>query len=236
MTQKTFSFGLSELNLSVERIENDLGYREDDDRQLVTGLIEEALKAAEEFAGVKAEYRIYNEIQFHNANKSLVINNIQFQIEKIVFREIKNSDSMAIFVCTAGEEISKQSRKAMQEGDLLKGYVLDVIGSEIVDSATDLMQSELENVTGAAGKKITNRYSPGYCGWLVSEQHKLFQLMSENYCGISLTHSALMNPVKSISGIIGIGKNVKFNPYTCDLCGLKDCIYRRKVREKDTKV
>jgi hypothetical protein len=82
-----------------------------------------------------------------------------------------------------------------------------------------------------SGMKITNRYSPGYCGWDVSEQHKLFRLIPDNFCGIRLTESALMDPVKSNSGIIGIGESVKMNPYTCSLCDLKECAYR-KVREK----
>lgn len=233
MTQKTFIFDFSELNLSGQRIENDLGYRQGDDSQLVTGLIEETLKEAAEFAGVKAEYRIYDEIELISEDKSLEINKVRFQIDKTIFRELKNSDSIAVFVCTAGEGTGMRSRKAMQDGDPLKGYILDVIGSEIVDSAADLMQNRLENAIKASGKKITNRYSPGYCGWHVSEQHKLFQLMPDNFCGISLTHSALMNPVKSVSGIIGIGKDVKFNPYTCDLCGRQDCIYKRKVKQDD---
>jgi cobalamin-dependent methionine synthase I len=38
-------------------------------------------------------------------------------------------------------------------------------------------------------------------------QHKLFLALLKNYtCGISLTESSLMLPVKSVSGIIGLGK------------------------------
>jgi hypothetical protein len=80
--------------------------------------------------------------------------------------------------------------------------------------------------------KITNRYSPGYCDWNVGEQHKLFSFFPDNYCGIRLTPSALMDPVKSVSGIIGIGENVKRNDYTCRVCDMKDCIYRRSREEK----
>ena len=82
-----------------------------------------------------------------------------------------------MFLCTAGKEIGIRSREAMKEGDLLTGYIYDVVGSEIVDSAADLMQNKLREKIAAEGKKITNRYSPGYCGWDVAEQHKLFQLM-----------------------------------------------------------
>ena len=120
----------------------------------------------------------------------------------------------------------------MLERDLLRGYLYDVIGSEIVESTADLMQESLKTEMAARHTKITNRYSPGYCGWDVAEQHKLFQLIPDNFCGIRLTESALMDPVKSVSGMIGIGDNVRMNPYTCRLCDLKDCIYRGK-REKD---
>ena len=33
----------------------------------------------------------------------------------------------------------------MQERDLLRGYIYDVIGSEIVEAAADLMQDDLEH-------------------------------------------------------------------------------------------
>jgi len=228
MKRKTFQFEFKKLKMSASQIEDVMGYKEGEDRELVTDLVEEVLKEAEEICSVKAEYIIYDSVQFNSTDKSVEINNICFQVNRIVFGQIKKSSSIAIFLCTAGEEIGRRSREAMQERDLLKGYVYDVVGSEVVETTANLMENELEKAMASAGKKITNRYSPGYCGWNVSEQHKLFQLIPENFCGIRLTQSALMDPVKSVSGIIGIGVNVKHNPYTCNLCDMKDCIYRRE--------
>ncbi len=231
MTKSTFQFDFKDLKLSVPQIENVIGYKEGEDREIVTDLIEEILKESHETCNIKAQYIIFHGVKFDNDTKSVEINNISFNIRKIVFGQIKKSDSVAIFLCTAGQEIGIRSRKAMKERDLLRGYIYDVVGSEIVEAAADLMQNELEKAVISSGKKITNRYSPGYCGWDVAEQHKLFQLIPDNFCGIRLTESALMDPVKSVSGIIGIGENVKHNPYTCSMCDMKDCIYR-KVREK----
>jgi hypothetical protein len=231
MAASEFQFDFMQLNLTVSGVEEVLGYKEGDEREFVTGLISEILKESEELSCIKAQYTIFDDIRFGNDN-SLVINDLSFQINKIVSGQIKKSDSVAIFLCTAGKEIGIRSRTAMQERDLLRGYIYDIIGSEIAEAAADLMQNELEKEVIASGRKITNRYSPGYCGWDVAEQHKLFKLVPENFCGISLTESALMDPVKSVSGIIGIGANVKFNPYTCRMCDLKDCIYR-KVKEKN---
>jgi hypothetical protein len=233
MTNSTFQYDFKDLKISVSQVGDILGYKEGEDRELVTELIEEIFKESAEICNIKAEYRIYSEVEFNSNDWSIGINKINFQIKKIVFGQIKKSDSVAVFLSTAGKEIGMRSRKAMQEKDLLRGYLYDVVGSEIVEAAADLMQAELKDAMVSSGKKITNRYSPGYCGWDVAEQHKLFQLVPDNFCGIRLTESALMDPVKSVSGIIGIGENIKFNPYTCNLCDMRDCIYR-KVRERKT--
>ena len=227
MNNKTFQFDFNDLKLNSSQIESVIGYKEGEDREIVSSLIEEILTKSQEISNIKAQYKVFSNVQFDNDTKTVEINNLSFQIKKIVFGQIKKSDSVAIFLCTAGVEIGIRSRKAMQEKDLLKGYVYDVVGSEIVEAAADLMQNELEKIMISTGKKITNRYSPGYCGWDVVEQHKLFQLIPDNFCGIRLTESALMDPVKSVSGIIGIGEDVKRNSYYCNLCDLKDCINRK---------
>jgi len=105
---------------------------------------------------------------------------------------------------------------------------VDVIGSSIVEAAMDLIHDDLENKMKDARLGITNRYSPGYCGWDVVEQQKLFGLLPQGFCGVSLSASSLMTPIKSISGIIGIGINAKRRAYTCNLCDDKNCLYRNK--------
>ncbi len=228
MTGKTFQFDFRDLKLTVDQIERLMGYPEGESHEIFAGIVARLLKEAAEICDLKAEYRIFENIIFHDADKSIEMNNMIFSIGKIIYGQIKRSESVALFACTAGAEIGKRSRRTMKEGDLLEGFIYDVIGSEAVEAVTDLMQDDLEADIALTGRKITNRFSPGYCGWNVSEQHKLFGLMTNNYCGIRLTESALMDPVKSVSGLIGIGENVRRLPYTCKLCDMKDCIYRKK--------
>jgi hypothetical protein len=230
MRNSTFRFDFKDLKLNPLQIETVLGYKEGEDTEIVSDLIREILAECSVITKIKAQFVIFNDVRFNADNKSVEINKINFSIHKIVFGQLKKSESIAVFLCTAGEEIGIWSRAAMKERDFLRGYVYDVVGSEIVEAAGDLMQSDLARDILGTGEKITNRFSPGYCGWDVAEQHNLFKLIPENYCGIHLTPSALMDPVKSISGFIGIGKNVKYNPYTCRMCNQADCVYRR-VRE-----
>jgi hypothetical protein len=108
--------------------------------------------------------------------------------------------------------------------------VFDLLGSMIVESAADLLQAEIQRMALSEGLLITNRYSPGYCNWSVADQHKLFSFFPDNCCGIRLTDSALMHPIKSVSGIIGIGPDVSFREYTCNLCSQVDCFHRSHRR------
>jgi hypothetical protein len=231
MITKTFNIDFKQLQLKSSQIETILGYKEGDDRSFVINLIDEILEESEKICIIKAQYYVFDDVELDDLTKYLRIKSTYFQIKDIVFAQLRKTDSVAIFLCTAGAEIGIRSKKAMNERDFLKGYIYDVVGSEIVEAAVDIMQEELGKSMLDSGMKITNRYSPGYCGWDVSEQHKLFELIPENYCGIKLSQSALMDPEKSVSGIIGIGKNVKFNQYTCMMCEMVDCIYRR-VKEK----
>jgi hypothetical protein len=231
MNERVFQYDFKELKLTVDQIERFMGYKQGESQQPVRDLICEILKEAETICHVRAEFKIFNGIQFDNVERTVTIGNQVFNIRKIIFGQLKKSDSVAVFLCTAGKEIGIRSRAAMKEGDLLKGYVYDVIGSEVVEAAADIMQDQLESSQKQAGRMITNRFSPGYCDWDVAEQHKLFALFPDNFCGIKLTPSALMDPEKSVSGFIGVGENVKRMPYTCSFCDMKDCIYR-KIREK----
>jgi len=235
MLKSTFRFSFSDLKITVAQMEKFMGYREGESHEPVTELTGKLLKEAESVCTIKAEYWIFPVVKFIEDEKSIAINGVEFNVRKIVYGQIKKADSVAIFLCTAGSEIGNLSRKAMRDGDLLTGYIYDVIGSEVVESAADIMQENLLKEMISEGKKITNRYSPGYCGWDVAEQQKLFHLMPGNFCGVTLNGSSLMNPEKSVSGFIGIGENVKYNQYTCRLCDMKDCIYR-KQKDKSGKI
>jgi hypothetical protein len=232
MTVSTFKFDINDLNIDLLKIEDVLGYKEGDDRDIVNALLEEIMVEKELFSGIRAEYKIFDNIEFVDSDKSLTISNINFETHKTIFGQLKKSDSIALFLCTAGKEFGIRSRKAMNEGDPLKSYIYDIVGSIVVDATADMMQSELEKSARAVGKKNTNRYNPGYCGWNITEQHKLFQLMPDNFCGIRLNESALMDPEKSLSGIIGIGESVRFNRNVCNLCDMKNCQFREKNDQK----
>ncbi len=224
---ETFNFDFSRLGLTVSQVQNNMGYRQEPPDSSVSFIISEVMKECETLGNIKAEYRIFGDIEFNPLSMQVRIENVFFGINKIVFNRLAGSESIAVFLSTAGEETAIRGREAGSAGDQLKGFVYDVIGNGIVEGAAELMNNELGKSLVRDGMNLTNRFTPGYCGWSVDDQHKLFTLMPGNYCGISLTESALMKPVKSISGFVGIGREVKYVQSVCSFCDMKDCFYRR---------
>ena len=145
---------------------------------------------------------------------------------------IKESTQVAVFLCTAGEDFTRMTNQLNDQGDIMEAFILDAIGSLTVENAMDKIQEQLKTEMLHSGLKISNRYSPGYCNWPLSDQQALFNLIGENPTGIQLSDSCLMTPRKSVSGIIGIGTHLKHHAYGCAICSNVDCIYRRILHEK----
>jgi hypothetical protein len=159
----------------------------------------------------------------------LEIEGIRFHVGKIIARQLHAAEAVALFAVTAGAGPEALSRELMAEGHYLEAYIVDLIGSGIVESVADQVHEQVRLKARAKGMKITNRYSPGYCSWDVKEQQKLFSILPGGCCGITLSESSLMSPIKSVSGIIAAGPEVTFNPSTCSICPMKNCTYRKII-------
>jgi len=228
MNLKTYNFEYASLGLERIMIEKFMGYEGSSPPEPIPELIEDVLLKVETYCDIQGGYRIFETISRDKRNHLITIENVTFHIKPIISNLIRKAEKAALFVCTAGPGVGDWSKELMSGGDLMKGYVVDVIGSEIVEKAMDQIQESLALDMKELGLGITDRYSPGYCDWQVSEQQKLFSFFPENYCGIKLSKTSLMYPIKSVSGIIGIGKKAERKGYTCDFCHIKDCLYRKK--------
>ena len=153
-----------------------------------------------------------------------------FDVGRIILRQLKGSEAYTLFICTAGKEYEAYQQQLKEEGDMVRVFIADSLGSVIAEKTADQMERCLQESINKLGWHHTNRFSPGYCGWHVSQQQRLFPLFEGHTCGVSLTDSSLMVPIKSVSGIIGIGQEVRKLDYTCGLCNFEKC-YKRKAKQ-----
>ncbi|MCE5331731.1 MAG: hypothetical protein LLF95_06290 [Bacteroidales bacterium] len=228
MEIKRFNFNYSDLDVSVSNIEVIAGYEKEFCPPIFSDYISEVLVQASKLCKIDGVCTIYNAVSFDELNYQTLIKSTVLQTERIVTMQLRKSENIAIFACTIGNGLESYAKEMTKKGDIIKAYFADIAGSVIVEAAMDKIQDILLNEFKQYELKITNRYSPGYCGWNVAEQKHLFKLLPADFNSIVLSDTCLMNPIKSVSGIIGIGKNVKFNAYTCEICFMKNCIYSHK--------
>lgn len=223
---KQFGLPFRDLQITIEDIARVIGYKPEDLVPPIDSLLKEALKKAGSIIQIEGGLVLYD-VTLDEPTKALLINDRQLRVKAKIFHELKGSEKVAAFLCTAGKKIGEISREHMGNGNLLEGYIYDTIGSVAVEKAMDIIQESFREDMKARGYGITNRYSPGYCGWETAGQFDLFRLFPPGFCHVTLNDSALMNPIKTVSGVIGVGKKVVYNHYNCDLCELVNCIYRK---------
>lgn len=230
---RNFQFQLNDLVINRDEISELLGFGGEEMPEPFNHYLDEAIHEASNLCNIQGSVFISDDIHFNSNYSDFSIADQVFNTGKLISRQLKASSSLALFICTAGEGISQKSQQLLHGDDPAKGYVYDVLGSVIVETAMDKIQQILAEEFSKSAIKTTNRYSPGYCDWSVIEQHKLFSFFPLNHCGITLNASALMHPIKSVSGVIGLGENVRFNKYHCEMCNSTNCIYR-KLRSRTT--
>lgn len=115
---------------------------------------------------------------------------------------LEDAAALALFAVTLGEEIAQRIERLFANGDLAGGYILDQIASHAADELAQTAARLFEAAAPAAAGSAALPYSPGYCGWKVAGQRPLFAALEPGEIGISLNDSCLMQPLKSVSGVL----------------------------------
>ena len=113
----------------------------------------------------------------------------------------------------------------------MDGRTVRAVASVAADKSVEVLEGYLLGKLSQSGPTDTNNYllgySPGYCGWDISGQKKLFQHLNPVEIGITLNDSFLMSPLKSVSGVLIFGdKEIHLfeSSFTfCNYCRNQSC-------------
>ncbi len=163
----------------------------------------------------------------NSKNNVVNIDGVLFDTAGIITSSLKNISQAVFFVASIGEEFDKWLT-GKSDDDFYTGYLANLIGSEITESLTNWTYRKIIEYAQKEKLNWSNKYSPGYCGWNVDEQKKIFDFFPKNICGITLTESSLMLPIKSVSGLVALGKEIAWQEYPCDICKVGHCYKNRR--------
>lgn len=223
---------MNRLDIPMGEIYSFMGYRDNEPDSQTREMTEYLLEESMQFLRPQFKYLFFDgtlSSDFMQFTLQGPAGPVTFDAGKIICRQLRGASRFVVFVATAGTGYFQWTDAVKRRDDMFQTYVMDSVGSQIVESVADYMETILQGELDAKGFHRTNRFSPGYCGWHVSEQPKLFSLFEEERpCGIELTESCLMLPVKSVSGVIGVGPEVRYLPYSCNICDMKMCYKRHR--------
>jgi len=222
-----FAFHFPDLEIFPADLEMMLGFQPAATPEPFSGMVRSALKEAPELFVPRAGFRFRHDVSFDRKAAQFRAGNHLFSPGKIIMSQIGKAEALLFFAATAGDMVTLRCRELNQAGEEVYGFILDTLGSLVAEKASEKMMDLIEPEISPQGLSISESYSPGYCNWDVAEQQKLFSFFPEGFLGITLSPSSLMYPVKSISGVIGIGTGMKRNGYRCRTCNDKTCIYRK---------
>ena len=128
------------------------------------------------------------------------------------------AERLALFAATTGRAVSETIAARFAANDFALATLLDAAASAATERAADAVQEfwaarihapaltdRAARPTRSPDERRVLRYSPGYCGWDLTGQRALFAALAPEAIGIHLRESCLMEPLKSISGVIVAG-------------------------------
>ena len=148
--------------------------------------------------------------------------------------------NLSLFALTLGRSVSSKIEGLFAQNNFALATMLDSIASLAADLAVEQLERTFARGLADQGHHapthVSLGYSPGYCGWHISGQKRLFDALHPKDIGITLNASYLMAPLKSVSGILveGPAGIHEFDPtFTfCRTCRTHSCVLRMRPARK----
>ena len=145
----------------------------------------------------------------------------------LLAQHMGGAQEVVIVLCTVGEALERRAAEVFKE-DAVYGLALDGVGSAGVEALANAACALFEGEATDKDYQVTIPLSPGMVGWPVEQgQPQIFDLLDAGEIGVRLTESMMMVPRKSLTFVLGIGRELIAGGRTCDYCILKEtCRYQ----------
>lgn len=143
-------------------------------------------------------------------------------------RMLDGSEQAVLLACTLGARFDTLLRSA-QARDMAEAVLLDALGSAFVEAGCDGAEDEIAARFPALYR--TDRFSPGYGDLPLDLQPAVCAaLNAQRRLGLTVTDSLLLNPVKSVTAVIGLSDAPQpARIRGCGFCNFREnCQFRKE--------
>lgn len=178
------------------------------------------------------------EVDLQVGNDALVIDGADFRSRQLHdhLRDAGAQRAMLVAV-SAGRACEEHARRVWEDSKPDEYFFLEMFGSAVVEHLMATMSGRICDVAEPNGFVAVPHYSPGYTGWDIADQNKLFDLISRELTRpfpepLEVMVTGMLRPKKSLLAVVGLAPNdgrgadlSRLVP--CESCAYTPCNYRR---------
>ena len=146
-------------------------------------------------------------------------------------RILGKADEAVVFAATVGSDVDRLISRT-QVTDMARAVIMDACASAAVENICENFESDMRLEVEMEGYFLTERYSPGYGDLPLKSQLQIGEFLNtQRRIGMVVADNCMMNPIKSVTAIMGITKEaVTCIIHRCESCSSKDTCKLRKAR------
>lgn len=123
-------------------------------------------------------------------------------------KNLRGCEKIILFASTVGIAMDRFISKYAKISPS-RSLAFQAIGAERVEALCDTFNAEIKQECAENGFFTCPRFSPGYGDLSIELQRDIMRTLDcERKIGVSVGESLLMSPSKSVTAIIGVGKNI----------------------------
>jgi len=172
------------------------------------------------------------------ADEKLRVAGTEFSSQQLhdLFAEAQ-ADKAILVAVSAGSECEEKARELWREGKPDEYFFMEIFGSAVVEHLVTVASGRICGWADAHKMAALPHYSPGYSGWDIADQVKLWDLIRQSGARdfndrLAVMETGMLRPKKSLLAVFGVTHHLekarrfaKLIP--CENCSLADCRYRR---------
>ena|GEM_PF-1213788 len=122
---------------------------------------------------------------------------------KVVCRLLEEATGVWLLVATIGEGLESRARSLLQQRESFHGYILDRLGSFLVEDIISTLDASVGNHCQQQGGQTTRRYSPGYRDFSLAAQQIFVDMACSDIPYLQVNSGHILKPEKSVTAIKG---------------------------------
>lgn len=118
----------------------------------------------------------------------------------------KYSKSVWLMVVSLGYDLEQRSREYLKNNEVFKGYILDRLGSFLVEEEIRFIDLNIIHECCINGYTTTHRFSPGYGDFSIQAQQIFLNLVKDSIPELRISSGYHLVPDKTVTAVKGVIK------------------------------